>query len=115
VGLDHKERYYVDYCEVEKAWDVYQYLGVKRIGEVKLEELSSKHYSTDIKVEVGGKRWDEGGRLFHIGIYGIGTTPSHREYEKGCYSDDDMNHVESEEHYQLAMIIMKALRDYNED
>ena len=35
MGLDHKERacsqatkrYYVDYCEIEKTWDVYQYLG----------------------------------------------------------------------------------------
>jgi hypothetical protein len=27
VGLDHQVRYYVDYCEIEKTWDVYQYLG----------------------------------------------------------------------------------------
>jgi len=83
-----------------------------RIGKLKLKELPSKHYSTEIEVEVGGNGWDEGGTMFRIYICGSGTEPSLREYEKGYYPDDGMDHVESEEHYKLAMIIMEALRKY---
>jgi len=85
-----------------------------KIGRVKLKELPSKHYSTDIEVEVGGNGWDEEGKMFRIDICGSGTNPSCREYQKGYYPEDGMDHVESEEHYQLAMIILKALREYKE-
>lgn len=81
-----------------------------RIGKIQLTPLPTKHYSTEIQVEVGGNGWDEEGRNFLISISGAGSKPSVREYEKGYYPEDGMNHVESEEHYELATLIMEALR-----
>lgn len=90
-----------------------------RIGKVKLVPLESKHYSTEIEVEVGGNDWDKVGTNFKITIAGYGSKPSMREYEKGCYSlqliGEGMDHVESEEHYQLASIILEALTKHKEN
>jgi len=84
-----------------------------RVGHIQIEPLSSKHYSTNLSVEVGGNGWDKGGYRFTITISGVGTQPSIREYEKGYYEDDGMNHVESQEHYELAVVIMDALRKFS--
>ena len=86
-----------------------------RIGKVQLKPLPSKHYSTDVEVEVGGNGWDELGRTFRIEICGTGSKPSVREYERGYCAEEGMNHVESEEHYYLASVILEALRKANYD
>lgn len=82
-----------------------------KIEELRLEPLSSKHYSTDITVKTGNG-WDKSGPTFTISLSGMGTKPSVREYEKGYGPDDGMNHVESEELYELATIILEALRKH---
>lgn len=81
-----------------------------QIGKIKLRPLGLKHYDTQIEVEVGGDGWDEEGEFFLVSISGTGSKPSVREYEKGYYPEDGMDHVESQEHYELATLIMEALR-----
>jgi hypothetical protein len=28
MGLDHKERYYISYCDIDKGWDIYRDQGM---------------------------------------------------------------------------------------
>lgn len=77
-----------------------------KIDKVELEPLRSKWYSTKIEVVAEGK-------LFSIEVRGAGSSPSPREYENGYLPDEGMDHVESDEVYRMALVIMEALRKEN--
>jgi len=76
-----------------------------KIDNIKIKPLKGNHYDTQITLEVNGKN-------FLISIAGRGTKPSKREVAYGWEPDDDMDHVESEEHIYLASLItMKLLQE----
>jgi len=83
-----------------------------RVG-FKLKPLRSKYYSTELIVWVGRNSWDKVGVPMRVSISGAGSCPSTREYERGYDPDEGMDHVESEEAYQLVKIIMEALRKHS--
>lgn len=74
-----------------------------KIDKVELEPLRSKWYSTRIEVTAEGKP-------FSIEVSGTGSSPSPREYENGYFPDEGMDHVESDEVYRMALVIMEALK-----
>lgn len=76
-----------------------------KVNNIKLEHLKGKHYSTQITLEVNG-------RGFLISLAGSGTKPSKRELAYGWEPDYGMDHVESEEHFYLAsLILMKLMQE----
>jgi len=79
------------------------------ITKVELTPLRSKHYETQLTVWVGGNGWDNDGIPFTLSIAGMGTKPSVRELERGYYTDEGMNHVESKEHLLIAEAVLEKL------
>ena len=79
------------------------------ITKVELTPLKGKHYETQLTVWVGGNNYDYEGVPFRISIAGMGSLPSVRELEKGYYTDEGMNHVESKEHLLIAEAILEKL------
>jgi len=84
-----------------------------KTSKIEVLPLDSKYYSTEIRLKLNGNGWDFEGTDAGITIWADGDNPSIRELEKGYYSDDGMNHVETEEAYRLAMAIVKALKNEN--
>jgi hypothetical protein len=72
------------------------------ITRIELEDLPSKHYSTELSVtaEQNGDEYD-----FTINISGYGPKPSRRSLEGGWEPDWGMDHVESDIHLFLAEMI----------
>lgn len=81
-----------------------------KIKSVTLEPLRSKHYSTDLVVEV----YDQFGfpNDICITISGYYPKPSQREVDKGWEPDYGMDHVETEAEHILALIIKEALEKW---
>lgn len=75
-----------------------------KLENFKMEPLKSKHYSTDIPLEVNGNN-------FLIRISGNGTKPSKREIDRGWEPEHGMDHTESEEHTYLASLILLKLTE----
>jgi len=79
------------------------------ITKIELTPLRGKHYETQLTVWVGGNDWDSDGTPLQISIAGMGSRPSVRELERGYYTDEGMNHVESKEHLLVAEAILEKL------
>lgn len=71
-----------------------------KVTKLELEELPSKHYSTDLYATVESDEGEE--YVFTVSILGEGSVPSSRELESGWEPDWGMNHVESDVHLFLA-------------
>ncbi len=73
-----------------------------KITKVELQELPSKHYSTDLLIPVNQ---DDDDYVFTVSVAGYGPKPSHREIKRGWEPDWGMNHVESDIHLFLAQAV----------
>lgn len=77
-----------------------------KVISAEVEELPSKHYSTDVFVEVLVEGLP---CCFTISIGGYAPKASRREVERGWEPEWGMDHVESETHLALAEAIVSKL------
>jgi hypothetical protein len=75
---------------------------------VEVLPLESKHYSTDVRVEVKGSVGKHYSLI--VSISGYYPVPSAREIQRGWEPDWGMDHTESSAHWFIARTIEKALR-----
>ncbi len=82
------------------------------VSEVFIEPLPSKHYSTDLSVDVvvDGETY-----TMSISIFGYAPNASYREKARGWMPDWEMDHTESEAHIYLAHKIAGVLQELRSD
>lgn len=82
---------------------------MKLTSEITLEPLEGKYYETVILVDLGNHRG------LRISIGGWGGEASEREKKNGWEPDYGMDHVETQDAYEVAKKIVKLLEDkYND-
>jgi hypothetical protein len=79
-----------------------------KVVDVNILPLESKHYSTDLSVDV-----DVDGHIYTmlVSISGYAPRASIREVDRGWEPDWGMDHIESETHFALAHMIASSLAD----
>jgi len=83
-----------------------------KVNKIRLVPLEGKYYSTEIDLYVDGDGWTSDGYAMRVVVCGGSHSgPSQREYERGYYTDEGMNHVESKAAYDIALAICEALRE----